>query len=479
MPRTPHIERHFTASDSVRDVVIGMSDGLTVPFALAAGLSGAVGSSGVVVVAGLAEIAAGAIAMGLGGYLAPRGDAAHYTIERARGLAETAAKPAAEAAEVTHILRSFGLTTEDTEPIVAALRFRHGAAEPLVLRGVLQEVDALDELVLGVVDARDVVEGDLRPRVAAALGTAAAESEEPPTAGHHAPIHPDEPHDQEERGAEAEDQVLPEGPALVEQPRVDHHALLLEQRLETGIGEGGQQRLEAQRGARVRPLARVGHLLLEGPLDRVALAGHLLDVARLHLLLEERVGNVDVARLGGERPHDDPVGRHDDEDGEPPRLRPEAALALGALGRRAARRACHRPIVAQRTREKLRGVQPLSRAKPAGRHPASWQAVHVGNTLGGPSVWPTSPHVSRRMASSRGWAWPTSVGIDVPQCTHRVRRLRLPSARRALPLIAIDVPLSLFLLHQGLRPVTQRQDRGHYQNSASPRRNLPRTIQCW
>src|SRR5467141_1739937 len=95
MPRTPHIERHFTASDSVRDVVIGMSDGLTVPFALAAGLSGAVGSSGVVVVAGLAEIAAGAIAMGLGGYLAARSDAEHYTIERARELAETGAKPAA------------------------------------------------------------------------------------------------------------------------------------------------------------------------------------------------------------------------------------------------------------------------------------------------------------------------------------------------------------------------------------------------
>src|SRR6266446_6862788 len=93
MPRTPHIERHFTASDSVRDVVIGMSDGLTVPFALAAGLSGAVGSSGVVVVAGLAEIAAGAIAMGLGGYLAARSDAEHYTIERARELAETGAKP--------------------------------------------------------------------------------------------------------------------------------------------------------------------------------------------------------------------------------------------------------------------------------------------------------------------------------------------------------------------------------------------------
>src|SRR5207245_2756705 len=113
---------------------------------------------------------------------------------------------------------------------------RHGAAEPLVLRGVFQEVDDLDELVLGVVDARDVVEGDLRPRLAVALGTAAAEPEEPPTAGHHALIHPDEPHDQEECGAEAEEQVLPEGPALVEWRRVDDDALLLEQRLETGCG---------------------------------------------------------------------------------------------------------------------------------------------------------------------------------------------------------------------------------------------------
>src|SRR5207237_8649411 len=94
MPLTPHVERHSTASDSVRDVVIGMSDGLTVPFALAAGLSGAVGSTGLVVVAGLAEIAAGGIAMGLGGYLAARSDAEHYTIERARALAEPGAKPA-------------------------------------------------------------------------------------------------------------------------------------------------------------------------------------------------------------------------------------------------------------------------------------------------------------------------------------------------------------------------------------------------
>jgi VIT1/CCC1 family predicted Fe2+/Mn2+ transporter len=76
-----HRTTHFTASDNVRNLVIGMADG---PFALAAGLSGAVGSTRVVVVAGIAEIAAGAIAMGLGGYLAARSDAEHYTIERVR-----------------------------------------------------------------------------------------------------------------------------------------------------------------------------------------------------------------------------------------------------------------------------------------------------------------------------------------------------------------------------------------------------------
>jgi vacuolar iron transporter family protein len=79
MPTTPHLERHFTATATVRDLVIGMSDGLTVPFALAAGLSGAVASASLVVTAGLAEIAAGSIAMGLGGYLAAKTDLEHYT----------------------------------------------------------------------------------------------------------------------------------------------------------------------------------------------------------------------------------------------------------------------------------------------------------------------------------------------------------------------------------------------------------------
>ena len=84
MPSTPHIEKHFTGSQTVRDVVIGMADGLTVPFALAAGLSAAVASTAIVVTAGLAEIVAGSIAMGLGGYLAARTDTEHYTAEEAR-----------------------------------------------------------------------------------------------------------------------------------------------------------------------------------------------------------------------------------------------------------------------------------------------------------------------------------------------------------------------------------------------------------
>jgi VIT1/CCC1 family predicted Fe2+/Mn2+ transporter len=102
--------------------VIGMSDGLTVPFALAAGLSGAVESSGIIVTAGLAEVAAGAIAMGLGGYLAARTDAEHYFSERARELQETEDVPEKEAAEVADILRSYGLDETNTAAVVNAIR---------------------------------------------------------------------------------------------------------------------------------------------------------------------------------------------------------------------------------------------------------------------------------------------------------------------------------------------------------------------
>jgi len=122
MPQTRHIERHFTAGNTVRDIVIGMSDGLTVPFALAAGLSGAVTGTRIVVTAGLAEVAAGSIAMGLGGYLAARSDAEHYASERVREERETRTMPEAEEAEVAQVFESYGLGAAESAPLVVALR---------------------------------------------------------------------------------------------------------------------------------------------------------------------------------------------------------------------------------------------------------------------------------------------------------------------------------------------------------------------
>src|SRR3954470_7851034 len=101
-----------------------MSDGLTVPFALAAGLSGAGASSGIIVTAGMAEIAAGAIAMGLGGYLAGRSDAEHYASERDREHREVREKPAVEAREVAEIFRDYGLSDQEIEPILRSFRSR-------------------------------------------------------------------------------------------------------------------------------------------------------------------------------------------------------------------------------------------------------------------------------------------------------------------------------------------------------------------
>src|ERR1700749_748338 len=112
MPASHHVESHFEASETVRDVVIGMSDGLTVPFALAAGLSGPVSQTGIVVIAGLAEIAAGSIAMGLGGYLAARTDRDHYKSEREREYRETVELPAKETEEVADVFRGYGMKEE-------------------------------------------------------------------------------------------------------------------------------------------------------------------------------------------------------------------------------------------------------------------------------------------------------------------------------------------------------------------------------
>jgi VIT1/CCC1 family predicted Fe2+/Mn2+ transporter len=124
MPLTPHVEHHFTASAVVRDVVIGMADGLTVPFALAAGLTGAVDTSSIIVTAGLAEVAAGSIAMGLGGYLAAKSDAEHYASERVREQREVKEIPAEEIKETKEIFESYGLTPEESRKVVQALSRR-------------------------------------------------------------------------------------------------------------------------------------------------------------------------------------------------------------------------------------------------------------------------------------------------------------------------------------------------------------------
>lgn len=124
MPTTPHTEKHFTAGATVRDIVIGMADGLTVPFALAAGLTGAISQTHIIVTAGFAEIAAGSIAMGLGGYLAARGDAEHYAHEQAREEKEIVSIPEAEAQEVRDIFQTYGLSAEECATVVESLRQR-------------------------------------------------------------------------------------------------------------------------------------------------------------------------------------------------------------------------------------------------------------------------------------------------------------------------------------------------------------------
>jgi VIT1/CCC1 family predicted Fe2+/Mn2+ transporter len=142
MHQTLHTERHFKSSELVRDVVIGMSDGLTVPFALAAGLTGTDVTTTVVVIAGLAEVAAGSIAMGLGGYLAAKSDAEHYASEKHREEVEVVEKPDIEREEVAIVFRDYGLNEDQIEPILQAfeknptawvdfmMRFELGLEEP-------------------------------------------------------------------------------------------------------------------------------------------------------------------------------------------------------------------------------------------------------------------------------------------------------------------------------------------------------------
>lgn len=119
-----HAEKHFTAGAAVRDTVIGMSDGLTVPFALAAGLTGAIAQTDLIVTAGLAEIVAGSIAMGLGGFLAARGEVEHYRSELAREQREIQTIPEMEAQEVREIFETYGLSADESASVIESLRQR-------------------------------------------------------------------------------------------------------------------------------------------------------------------------------------------------------------------------------------------------------------------------------------------------------------------------------------------------------------------
>jgi VIT1/CCC1 family predicted Fe2+/Mn2+ transporter len=165
MPLTRHAEQHFTSGETVRDIVIGMSDGLTVPFALAAGLSGAVESTSIVITAGLAEIAAGSIAMGLGGYLAARSDAEHYASERRREQAEVHDIPAAEAREVTDVLGSYGVSAEAAAPVVRALQERPDAWVDFMMRFELglEKPDPKRALTSAITIAGAYIAGGLIP----------------------------------------------------------------------------------------------------------------------------------------------------------------------------------------------------------------------------------------------------------------------------------------------------------------------------
>jgi len=156
-----HHETHSTSSQLVRDIVIGMADGLTVPFALAAGLSGALSSTRIVVTAGLAEIAAGSIAMGLGGYLAARGDAEHYESELQRERHEIVTVPEVEKREIVDIFVEYGVQPHESATLVEALaarpeawvdfmmRFELGLEEPDPKRAVRSALTIAASYVVG------------------------------------------------------------------------------------------------------------------------------------------------------------------------------------------------------------------------------------------------------------------------------------------------------------------------------------------
>ena len=160
-----HVEEHFSGGETVRDIVIGMADGLTVPFALAAGISGALVSSHIVVTAGLAEIAAGSIAMGLGGYLAARSDVEHYASELKREEIEIVEKTAVEEQEIIDIFTQYGVTAEESAPVLSALKRNPVAWRDFMMRFELglEEPDPKRALQSAITIALSYIAGGLVP----------------------------------------------------------------------------------------------------------------------------------------------------------------------------------------------------------------------------------------------------------------------------------------------------------------------------
>ena len=156
-----HKENHFRAADFLKDVVIGMADGLTVPFALAAGLSGAIDSGTIIITAGLAEIAAGSIAMGLGGYLAGKGETEHFDTEEQREFYEVEHQRAFEIKETYEIFEAYGLEKNQIDPIVKKfeadpkawvdfmMRFELGLERPHPNRAVKSAVTIAGAYIIG------------------------------------------------------------------------------------------------------------------------------------------------------------------------------------------------------------------------------------------------------------------------------------------------------------------------------------------
>jgi VIT1/CCC1 family predicted Fe2+/Mn2+ transporter len=168
-----HHETHFQSGDTVRDIVIGMADGLTVPFALAAGLSGAINSLHIIVLAGLAEIAAGSIAMGLGGYLAARGDAEHYRNERLREEREVVERRQDEEEEIYQLFDAYGVERHEAAPVLAALQRNPSAWVDFMMRFELglEEPHASRALRSALTIAAAYILGGLVPLLPYMLGT--------------------------------------------------------------------------------------------------------------------------------------------------------------------------------------------------------------------------------------------------------------------------------------------------------------------